>query len=62
MTKKCGKCGHDDANPVGKCMVEVIEKNVEITGLDGKKSIEPELYDICACKEPVHFEAVEGFP
>ena len=57
----CKKCGHDDPNPIGKCLEEVIDKNVEVTGLDGKKYIEPELTSICACKEPVHYEAVAGF-
>lgn len=59
---KCEKCGHDDANPMGKCTVEVVEKNVEIKDLDGKKYIEPEMYDICACPERVHYEEVKGFP
>ncbi len=59
---KCLKCDHDDANPMGKCMAEVIERNVVVTGLDGEKRIEPEMPDICACKEPAHYEAVEGFP
>ena len=44
------------------CVVEVIGKNVEVTGLDGEKYIEPEMPGICACKEPVHYEAVAGFP
>lgn len=59
---RCSKCGHADSNPMGKCTEEVVEKNVEVTGLDGKKYIEPEMYDICACKEPVHYEHVPGFP
>jgi hypothetical protein len=33
-----------------------------VVGLDGKKYIEPEMHDICACKDKVHYEAVEGFP
>ena len=56
----CKKCGHDDPYPIGKCLEEVIDKNVEITGLDGKKHIEPEMPSICACKEPAHHEAVSG--
>lgn len=59
---QCQKCGHDDANPMGKCTAEVIEKNAVVVGLDGKKYIEPEMPGICACKESVHYEAVEGFP
>ncbi len=59
---KCLKCGHDDTNPMGKCMVVFIGKNVPVTGLDGKKYIESEMPDICACKEPVHYEAVPGSP
>ena len=58
----CKKCGHDDANPMGKCMVEVIEKNAKVIGLDGKEYIEPVMYDICACMEAVHYESVAGFP
>ena len=59
---KCKKCGHEDTNPMAMCVVEVIGKNVEVTGLDGEKYIEPEMPGICACKEPVHYEAVAGFP
>lgn len=58
----CEKCGHDDANPMGQCMAEVIGKDVEVTGLNGEKYIEPEMPDICACKESAHYEAVAGFP
>jgi len=53
---RCEKCGHDDVNPVGKCMVEVVEKNVEITGVDGKKYIKSEMMDVCGCSEPIHRE------
>ncbi len=59
---KCAKCNHEDANPMGQCMTEKIDKNVEITGLDGKKYTEPEMPSICACKESAHYEAFEGFP
>lgn len=58
----CQKCGHYDVNPTGKCLWEVIDRNVVVLGLDGKKYIEPELHDICACKEPAHYETVKGFP
>ena len=51
---KCNKCGHDDRNLVGKCLAQVEENDVEITGQDGKKYIMPVMYDICACKEQVH--------
>ncbi len=51
---KCEKCGHDDENPMGKCTAEVIDRNVEVTGLDGTKSVEAEMPSICACKEPAH--------
>ena len=59
---KCQKCSHDDSNPMGKCMEEVIEKNAKVTGLDGKEYIEPEMPDICACTDKAHLEAVAGFP
>lgn len=58
----CTKCGHDDASPMGKCLVEVIEKNAKVIELDGTESIEPEMPGICACKEPAHYEAIKGFP
>jgi hypothetical protein len=53
---KCEKCGHDDENPAGICMVEVVLRNALVEELDGSKRVVPELHDICGCTERAHIE------